>query len=878
MINYLHILIISFFLFGKGNIDVPIDFFEPEIIESDSQKFNSQDTNFGQGGSGSREKSPRIIEDFILTKNIAQNYKDLGLNIKAIEYIKKAEQVLYNQKDLSLALKAKYYNELSDFYYSISDNKSYKRNLIKATELWESDKKSYLLELTESYNGLIKNYLEYGDVNNANWCLSKLKTLSNLNYPEGHSVKYNLSVLLNELSLSLHESDLEKSKVKFVELQQYFSKVRDKKPVLSFYADATNFYSEAIFKQGKTTAALQLLEESIVIHREIQHVESLVYTLSYYSYLKRLDKDFRVAHNAIDEAIELTDKDNLIDLSGLYISKGIILFDQGNFTESSAHFDKANRLINEIKNSNFYLLSYNCEISKKYLEIYQNTRNDYFLYKSLASYRVSVNLFLDFYENNFFNPLLYDHKNLITDGLFEIGILSKKNQIEIINMIESIQSKFLLKNFLLNNLPLETKSANDLEEINSLKLRLSRISKDISNKDADPFAGLEIKNKIDFLEYSVLKKNPNFKAILNPTFNFKEFLSSNNTPTIRYYKTDKNLFAIYIDGKKRIAFERLGDAGTINQNVETLLEKVKQKGSVNQLSKQLYNELLEPFSLKDQDLTIIANCFLNELPFEILIDKNNKFLVESHRINYALSFSLYHFQRKINTKNELNIGIFQPSYNDKIFSKLSFASKEAHFLKENYKAKLYAQSEATKGNFIKNADKFNVYHLAMHAKMDEVNEDASKLLFEDENLYFSDLYALKLPLDLVVLSACETGLGKNILGEGLMSLSRAFTYSGVAATIHSLWEIPDKQAYEIMKHFYRNVGQGQSKSEALQQAKIGFLNSAKAEELKHPYYWSGFVLNGNAEPLFLRPYYKRYAYITFTFFALSILVFLKFRK
>lgn len=96
---------------------------------------------------------------------------------------------------------------------------------------------------------------------------------------------------------------------------------------------------------------------------------------------------------------------------------------------------------------------------------------------------------------------------------------------------------------------------------------------------------------------------------------------------------------------------------------------------------------------------------------------------------------------------------------------------------------------------------------------DDANPQMSKLLFtynksdslEDNDLLASEIYAMHLNADLAVLSACETGYGKINRGEGVMSLSRAFTYAGVNATVMSLWQVDDRTTSEIMLYFYENL-------------------------------------------------------------------------
>src|SRR5690606_20235567 len=99
--------------------------------------------------------------------------------------------------------------------------------------------------------------------------------------------------------------------------------------------------------------------------------------------------------------------------------------------------------------------------------------------------------------------------------------------------------------------------------------------------------------------------------------------------------------------------------------------------------------------------------------------------------------------------------------------------------------------------------------------------------------------------DLVVLSACNTGVGQLTEGEGLLNLSNALTYSGVRASVYSLWEVPDKETSEIMVSFYRYLETGTNKTEALANAKRDFIKNNPLNT--HPYYWAGCVFNGDSD-------------------------------
>ena len=160
----------------------------------------------------------------------------------------------------------------------------------------------------------------------------------------------------------------------------------------------------------------------------------------------------------------------------------------------------------------------------------------------------------------------------------------------------------------------------------------------------------------------------------------------------------------------------------------------------------------------------------------------------------------------------------------------------------------------------------------MHSHIDERHPEISALNFYGENdnqLFISELYNESLDADLAVLSACDTGSGFYENGEGVISLSRAFSYAGVPSTVVILWKVDDESTAKIMGYFYEHLKRGEPKDEALKNAKLDYLKYTDDDLLKHPYYWSGFVLSGNTDALVEKQNYWIYLAI-FPFFILGI--------
>src|SRR6185369_12208084 len=97
--------------------------------------------------------------------------------------------------------------------------------------------------------------------------------------------------------------------------------------------------------------------------------------------------------------------------------------------------------------------------------------------------------------------------------------------------------------------------------------------------------------------------------------------------------------------------------------------------------------------------------------------------------------------------------------------------------------------------------------------------------------------------DLVTLSACDTGLGKEMGGEGLIGLTRAFQYAGARSVLASLWSVADDSTADLMRRFYTYLKQGKSKDEALRLAQVDLIRGPKATS--HPYHWAAFQLSGD---------------------------------
>lgn len=155
--------------------------------------------------------------------------------------------------------------------------------------------------------------------------------------------------------------------------------------------------------------------------------------------------------------------------------------------------------------------------------------------------------------------------------------------------------------------------------------------------------------------------------------------------------------------------------------------------------------------------------------------------------------------------------------------------------------------------------RYRLVHFATHGVLDTEHPELSRLvlsLFDEDGrrrpdglLHAFEIYRLELPAELVVLSGCRTALGRELRGEGLVGLARGFLFAGAARVLVSLWQVDDRATAELMESFYRNLLLGnQPAPAALRQAQLEIRQQKRWHE---PYYWAGFVLQGEwrAPPL-----------------------------
>lgn len=339
----------------------------------------------------------------------------------------------------------------------------------------------------------------------------------------------------------------------------------------------------------------------------------------------------------------------------------------------------------------------------------------------------------------------------------------------------------------------------------------------------------------------------------------------------------------------------------LEKNVDKALKLIEQKKRDTDILVSSLSEMII-FPAKDlltsnKKILVVPDEKLYYVPFASLIKniKNSKtsLLIEEHEIINILSASTLFSQRQYvdikNVSQQLEVTLVGDpifAHNDErvkipvsrtlersdeyladltveengfdrsmILSRLPFSRKEIvgiSSLTKTYKTKILTDYQANLGN-ISDSDlnRSKYIHFASHAIFGRSNPKLNGIVLSlvneqgkdiDGFLSFEKILSMKLNAEMVVLSACQTALGKEVKGEGLVSLGRAFAYAGAKRTVISLWKVDDEATSEFMLKFYHKLlKEGMSPSTALRKTQIEMLKSKKWEI---PYFWAAFIIEG----------------------------------
>ncbi|GAA5522683.1 CHAT domain-containing protein [Aliifodinibius salicampi] len=396
-------------------------------------------------------------------------------------------------------------------------------------------------------------------------------------------------------------------------------------------------------------------------------------------------------------------------------------------------------------------------------------------------------------------------------------------------------------------------------------------------------------------QYPVIQKVQSSEAI---NLEQAQSLIDENTAVLQYAISDKDLL-IFLICQDDVQLKRVPIAegqsidSTLTQQVAGFRDAILSnapKETLQKHSKKLFGTLIQPFQqqLKNyEQLIVVPDGALAYMPFEAIL-QNNRYLVEDYHIKYVPSLTTLTLldQSRPEKQNDL-LAVAGSQFNENTsevslnstgrLTSLPSTNMEVDSIASHFQQKAILKDDLVTEQNLKNRLRENSYqyvHLATHGIIDESQPGRSGLALssgdeitpssiEDGMLRSSEIFGLNINSDMVVLSACNTGLGKVVKGEGMLGMQRSFFFAGASTVVVSLWNVYDRSTASLMNEFYkallneemqeswmdtalRWIGWDESlpfglKAPAMRQAKLQMINHPL---FNHPVYWAPFIVVG----------------------------------
>jgi len=673
--------------------------------------------------------------------------------------------------------------------------------------------------------------------------------------------------------------------------------------------------------------ALKYYNESFKIASAIKDTSTLIKVLnnigSIHSYLGEYAKSLDYFQTALKKAQESQDAE---ETSIILNNIGIVYSHLGNYEESTRYYQRVIDLASEIKGrkvlweayfeiANAYknqnLLPAALENYRKSISVIENIRSSINLEELRATYLGSdkridayynlIDLFIRLYKEN--------HQSKYAADAFRY--LEKAKARAFLDSIE-VSKLDLSRGISQKLLNEETDLMNEISQLHT-RLLVPQLSQDQRNQVDQELAGRE--EKLESLRRQIRAASPAYASLTYPrTLTLQEAqtdLLDDETACFAYMLAKENSYGFRIT-RKDIKIFPLPGKKEIQRLVQEHLQAVTDVTNQDfRLGHELFEALIQPgLGGKIRRLIIVPDDVLFFLPFETLLEKDGErdWLVRDYTIAYAPSLSSLRervVRKKAKGRKETKdiLAVGDPSYGanevepaagsgsgpiqdsaspaEANFPRLKYSGQEIEQISALFKPKrrdILLRDGASEENFKhQNLAEYKIIHFATHAFIDDKRPARSAIVLsldqdprEDGFLQMREVFNLKLRADLVVLSACQTGLGQLIRGEGIEGLSRAFFYAGASSVLLSLWAVNDQASYQLLERFYVHLRAANPVTDSLRQAKLEMINSGV---LAHPYYWGGFVVSGNADTVIFPRSLNRVVLVTLSLCAgLAILL------
>jgi CHAT domain-containing protein/Tfp pilus assembly protein PilF len=731
---------------------------------------------------------------------------NIGLYYAKLDNLSQA--LSYYEKALELSTKTKFFQTQSDSLTNLG---------VLYEDIGEYDKAlrffSEALTLDEKSMGLEFRIIDLNNIGTA--LLKKARATENKEHLNKALEYFKVS-----LNLLQHSQD-NRSKIRI--LNNIATTYSD----LSDYISAYNYYSQAL-----------------VLANARKDKEALGAIFNNIGIIQNAMGNFTGATESFKRAISLSSSINnnrvlweaYLEIANLYKKQGNLVLALENYNNSISVIEHARSSIgNEFMKASFMG-------SDKRLESYHNIIDTLYSLKGVQEDNILNSQIFDYFERSkarAFLDILEISKETFSQGAPSDLVTREEN-------INEYLSNLYMK---LLNPDLKSQERNAIEyEINNKEDEHGKIINEIR---------LAHSKYADLIYPSIITLKETQRSLLSDDTLIITFsIGKHASYGLSISKYDSSIFSI---PPRNELFTKISD----------YLKLISKKEYDESLGNYLYDNLLNiPDRSRYANLIIIPDDILYYLPFDLLRSEENVYLINNHAISYAPSISsLREIQARyrISSKKRpidilalcgVDIRSGQQSLlTSRVSHQNSLTCKEIDKIEKYFakNKKIIRKTDLATENNIKDETliDFKILHFSAHAFIDDQKPMRSAILLsaipdskEDGQLQVREIYNIKTNADLITLSACETGLGRLVRGDGIEGLSRAFFYSGSSSILMSLWAVNDHASSFLMERFYYNLVSGRSIAISLQKAKIDLINS---KEYAHPYFWAPFIITGNAD-------------------------------
>lgn len=672
--------------------------------------------------------------------------------------------------------------------------------------------------------------------------------------------------------------------------------------------------------------ALSAFAESLQISRRIHDEKTEVQCLNnlgtIYTDLDEYDEALHHLKLGLDRAEKLED---IGEISTLHVNRGIVYAKQGKFELSVEALQKAIVLAHQINDENILWEAYAksgdalkklgihnraYEDYKKSIDVIENIRTKIQLEELKASY-LGTDERIDAYYSLI--DLLYRMSQEEPERSYDREAFLYMEKAKARAFIDRMELSRVDVWMGVNPDYLERQDGlmKEMAKINSQLIR-SEIGQDQRKELIGQMKELE--QELEILKRKIRVNSPSYADLTYPgTISAEEAqaaLLDGKTAFFAYCIGEDNSY-LFVITKEKVRVLSLPPAGFIRPVVKDYLQIITDKDSQDfQLGYELFKILVGPgLECGMEKIIFVPDDILHFLSFEALVTREDslRWLIKDYKISYVPSVTSFHelqnrersggnsWKKDILSFGNPYLGPYEgqdgsdglftrhDTRDDFRLSRLEYSQAEVEAIAALFKKKrrdVYTGEMATEARF-KSAGlmDYEVIHFATHGLIDNCYPARSSIVLslgdlssEDGFLQMREVFNLKLSADLVTLSACQTGLGQFIKGEGIEGISRAFLFAGASSVLMSLWAVNDQASYQFMRRFYIHLHSSHTIVDALRRSKLELIDS---KTLSHPFFWAGFIVSGKADKVLFSSSRRKLSVPVFVFVIFLGFIFLK---